>query len=241
MNIGERLLKLRKQKGLSQEEIANIIGVSRQTISKWETGESNPDFDKIVPLCDLYNISTDELIRGESKSNVESDNTKADISDLFEVKDEEVEKEKDVISYQPIKRFEPLVVSVSVFLYFISVVWIIMIESLDVISDEMMISIFLVIAAIPTCILTYYYISVGNKKKYLKEHARLGESINLVEDKEFRKYKEIDDILALLFTIVYLYVSFVTGGWYITWILWLVYSLVIKIVHLVLDAKEEKK
>ena len=55
------------------------------------------------------------------------------------------------------------------------------------------------------------------------------------------KDKEIDDILALLFTIVYLYVSFVTGGWYITWILWLVYSLVIKIVHLVLDAKEEKK
>ena len=38
MNIGERLLKLRKEKGLSQEEVANILGVSRQTISKWETG-----------------------------------------------------------------------------------------------------------------------------------------------------------------------------------------------------------
>ncbi len=38
MNIGERILKLRKEKGLSQEEVANIIGVSRQTISKWETG-----------------------------------------------------------------------------------------------------------------------------------------------------------------------------------------------------------
>lgn len=240
MNIGERLLKLRKQKGLSQEEIANIIGVSRQTISKWETGESNPDFDKIVPLCDLYNISTDELIRGENKSNIESDNTRIEINDKVDVKDEEAETEKEVISYQPIKRFEPLVVSVSVFLYFISIVWIIMIESLDVISDEMMVSIFLVIAAIPTCILTYYYISVGNKKKYLKDHARL-DKINLVEDKEFRKYKEIDDILALLFTIVYLYVSFVTGGWYITWILWLVYSLVIKIVHLVLDAKEGNK
>lgn len=240
MNIGERLLKLRKEKGLSQEEIANIIGVSRQTISKWETGESNPDFDKIIPLCDLYNISTDELIRGEIKSNIENDNKKNEINDRLDVKDEEVEKEKDVISYQPIKRFEPLVVSVSVFLYFISIVWIIMIESLDVISDEMMISIFLVIAAIPTCILTYYYISVGNKKRYLKEHARL-DKINLVEDKEFKKYKEIDDILALLFTIVYLYVSFVTGGWYITWILWLVYSLVIKIVHLVLNAKEENK
>ncbi len=238
MNIGERILKLRKEKGLSQEEVANIIGVSRQTISKWETGESNPDFDKIVPLCDLYNISTDELIRGESNSNVEKNIEKEN----SELKEENIEEpKKEIISYKPIKRFEPLVVSISIFLYFISVVWIIMIESLDVISDEMMISIFLVIAAIPTCILTYYYMSVGNKKRYLKEQAKYNKNIELIEDKDSRKYKEIDDILALLFTIIFLYVSFVTGGWYITWILWLVYSLVIRIVHLVLDAKEGNK
>ena len=162
MNIGERILKLRKEKGLSQEDVANIIGVSRQTISKWETGESNPDFDKILPLCDLYNISTDELIRGENKFNVEKFK-EIETSELKEENDEEFKKE--IISYKPIKRFEPLVVSISVFLYFISVVWIIMIESLDVISDEMMVSIFLVIVAIPTCILTYYYMSVGNKKR----------------------------------------------------------------------------
>jgi len=236
MNIGERILKLRKEKGLSQEDVANIIGVSRQTISKWETGESNPDFDKILPLCDLYNISTDELIRGENKFNVEKFK-EIETSELKEENDEEFKKE--IISYKPIKRFEPLVVSISVFLYFISVVWIIMIESLDVISDEMMVSIFLVIVAIPTCILTYYYMSVGNKKRCLKEQAKLNE--NNIELKTVRKYKEIDDILALLFTIIFLYVSFVTGGWYITWILWLVYSLVIKIVHLILDAKEENK
>ncbi len=203
-----------------------------------ETGESNPDFDKIVPLCDLYNISTDELIRGESNSNVEKNIEKEN----SELKEENIEEpKKEIISYKPIKRFEPLVVSISIFLYFISVVWIIMIESLDVISDEMMISIFLVIAAIPTCILTYYYMSVGNKKRYLKEQAKYNKNIELIEDKDSRKYKEIDDILALLFTIIFLYVSFVTGGWYITWILWLVYSLVIRIVHLVLDAKEGNK
>ena len=241
MNIGERILKLRKEKGLSQEEVANIIGVSRQTISKWETGESNPDFDKIVPLCDLYNISTDELIRGESNFNIEK-NIEKENKENSELKEENIEEsKKEIISYKPIKRFEPLVVSISIFLYFISVVWIIMIESLDVISDEMMISIFLVIAAIPTCILTYYYMSVGNKKRYLKEQAKYNKNIELVEDKDSRKYKEIDDIIALLFTIIFLYVSFVTGGWYITWILWLVYSLVIRIVHLVLDAKEGNK
>lgn len=65
MSIAERLYKLRKEKGLSQEDLANEIGVSRQTISKWETGESTPDFDKIIPLCNFYGITSDELLSGK--------------------------------------------------------------------------------------------------------------------------------------------------------------------------------
>lgn len=65
MNIGEKIKELRKTKNLSQETLADVLNVSRQTISKWETGESNPDFDKIVPLCDFFGISTDELLKGE--------------------------------------------------------------------------------------------------------------------------------------------------------------------------------
>lgn len=69
MNLGNRLLNLRKQKGLSQEELADKLGVSRQTISKWETDQSLPDFDKILPLCDIFEISSDELLRGNTKEN----------------------------------------------------------------------------------------------------------------------------------------------------------------------------
>ena len=69
--LGEKLIKLRKEKNLSQEEAANILNVSRQTISKWETDMSTPDFDKIVPICELYGISTEELLKGESKPKVE--------------------------------------------------------------------------------------------------------------------------------------------------------------------------
>ena len=54
MTIGERLLKLRKERNLSQEELANVLDVSRQTISKWETDQTTPDFDKIVPLCEYW-------------------------------------------------------------------------------------------------------------------------------------------------------------------------------------------
>ena len=66
MTIGERLLKLRKEKNLSQEELANILDVSRQTVSKWETDQSVPDFDKIVPLCEVFGITSDELLTGNS-------------------------------------------------------------------------------------------------------------------------------------------------------------------------------
>ena len=64
MNIGEKIYNLRKKKNLSQEDLASILNVSRQTISKWETGESNPDIDKIVPLCNFFEISTDEFLKG---------------------------------------------------------------------------------------------------------------------------------------------------------------------------------
>lgn len=65
LNLGEKIYNLRKQKNLSQEDLASILNVSRQTISKWETGESNPDIDKIVPLCNFFEISTDEFLKGK--------------------------------------------------------------------------------------------------------------------------------------------------------------------------------
>ena len=65
MNIGEKIYNLRKKKDMSQEYLASILNVSRQTISKWETGESNPDIDKIVPLCNFFEISTDEFLKGK--------------------------------------------------------------------------------------------------------------------------------------------------------------------------------
>jgi len=67
MNIqfANRLVALRKEKGLSQEELAEKIGVSRQAISKWENGESAPDTDNLISLADVYGISLDELLGKE--------------------------------------------------------------------------------------------------------------------------------------------------------------------------------
>ena len=69
MSLGERLLELRNDKHLSQEEVADKLNVTRQTISKWETDQSTPDFDKIVPLCELYEITADQLLTGKREEN----------------------------------------------------------------------------------------------------------------------------------------------------------------------------
>ncbi len=52
MTFGERLLEYRNRVNLSQEKLAEKVGVTRQTVSKWETNQSVPDFDKILPLCE---------------------------------------------------------------------------------------------------------------------------------------------------------------------------------------------
>lgn len=63
MKFNEKLLKLRKEKGLSQEELGMEMQVSRQTISKWETGQSYPDFIRLVMLSDFFNMNLDELVK----------------------------------------------------------------------------------------------------------------------------------------------------------------------------------
>ena len=65
MEFNNKLYELRKQKGFSQEELANRLNVSRQTISKWEVGDSTPDMEKLVAISDLFEVSLDELVKGE--------------------------------------------------------------------------------------------------------------------------------------------------------------------------------
>ncbi|MBR6070910.1 MAG: helix-turn-helix transcriptional regulator [Ruminococcus sp.] len=62
MEFNNKLYELRKQKGFSQEELANRLNVSRQTVSKWEVGDSTPDMEKLVAMSDLFGISLDELV-----------------------------------------------------------------------------------------------------------------------------------------------------------------------------------
>lgn len=68
MNISNQLKKYRNHYGLSQEKLAEVIHVSRQTISNWETGKSYPDLQSLLLLSDHFNVSLDELIKGDVDS-----------------------------------------------------------------------------------------------------------------------------------------------------------------------------
>ena len=62
LKYGKAIRQLRQKKGISQEELANRLNVSRQTISKWEVGESTPDMENLVAISELFEISLDELV-----------------------------------------------------------------------------------------------------------------------------------------------------------------------------------
>jgi transcriptional regulator with XRE-family HTH domain len=65
IEIANRLVQLRKKHGLSQEELAEKLGISRQAVSKWERAESSPDTDNLISIAKLYNVSLDELLQSD--------------------------------------------------------------------------------------------------------------------------------------------------------------------------------
>ena len=67
MTLSEKILSLRTARKLSQQELAEVLEVSRQSVSKWETGQAVPDLDKIIRLADLFSVSVDELVREEER------------------------------------------------------------------------------------------------------------------------------------------------------------------------------
>ena len=84
IEIANRLQKLRKENGYSQEELADKLGISRQAVSKWERAESSPDTDNLIVLAKLYNISLDELLY--------------DTESVDEIRERTIDKEAEKVS-----------------------------------------------------------------------------------------------------------------------------------------------
>ncbi len=82
MEFNKKLYDLRKKKGISQEELANEVNVTRQTISKWELGESTPDMEKMIALSNYFDITLDELVLGR-KPSLEENNKETAVTKIM--------------------------------------------------------------------------------------------------------------------------------------------------------------
>lgn len=199
MSLGERLISLRKNLKLSQEEVAEKLYVTRQTVSKWETDQSMPDFDKIMPLCNLYGITPNELFMETIK-----------------------EEQTNQISYneQANKTKKAKGIAISIFLYFLSVVWIMISVPVGMMNPIIASGIFLLICALATGIIVYVSI-VYKQEKIEKEK---------IEDK---LRNQISNVVAIIVTIIYFIISFKTMAWHLTWIIWIIYGLFNEILKLI--------
>ncbi len=70
MEIAKRLQELRKKMGYSQEQVAEMLGISRQAVSKWESGQGNPDIDNVIKLTEIYDVSADYILLGREQDAV---------------------------------------------------------------------------------------------------------------------------------------------------------------------------
>ena len=157
MSLGERLYELRKNKNLSQEEVADKLNVTRQTVSKWETDESKPDFDKIIPICELFGIDSKELLTGEKELTIEESTTKEN---------------------KEIKKKKAIAISFAILLYFAAIVWILVSEETFNLNDGLVVGVFLLICGIATAMLIYQEITLNViKDKPKKEKDKKLESI----------------------------------------------------------------
>lgn len=222
MNIGEKLFELRKEKKLSQEEVADKLNVTRQTVSKWETNQSTPDFDKILPLCELFGISTEELLTGKKPETEEN-------KDLDEIS-ENVKKEEKVMTKEEIRRKSAEVVSTSVFIYILAVAILIVAIPVLRINPIVVTAVFLIIVAFATARIIKHYMSVPKFEKSKEEK------------KEDAIIKQINGIIGAICTVIYFIVSFATMAWYITWVIFIIDGVICQIVKLffMLNDKEEK-
>lgn len=199
MTIGDRLLKLRKEKNLSQEELANELDVSRQSISKWETNQSTPDFDKIVAICTYFGITTDELLTGNK--------------DIVEAKETNI------------KNNFARNIAISVGLYIFSIVMIVLFAA-EFDKPIVGVCLFFTLIAIATGLIVYSAIMYGKKTEKKKE-----------EETQMDLVIKTVDILAV---VIYFLVSFMTGAWHITWIIFLIMSAVDEIIRILYSFKNDE-
>ncbi len=209
MTIGVKIQNLRKQKGLSQEQLAEAVGVSRQAVSKWEAEQSVPDIDKIILICDYFGVTTDYILRDEEMScteTVQSTNKN--------------EEEKDMDN----KKKSTLLLTVAVMLYILCAVPII------IIPNQVGLVLLLVMVAVATGLMIF--------RSRLNSSDKRDENEEEPPKPENPILKAVKRCVWVLAVVVYIVISFSSGAWYITWLVFPITGAVIDVIKACFDLKD---
>ena len=95
--IGNFLKELRKEKNLTQEQLAETLNVSRRTVSRWETGSNMPDLDLLMEIADLYQVDLRELLNGERKNEQMNEEMKETVLQVAEYSNAEKQRTTKVV------------------------------------------------------------------------------------------------------------------------------------------------
>ena len=98
VKIGKFLQNLRNEKGLTQEQLAEMVGVARRTVSRWETGTNMPDLDILIELSDFYAIDLREILNAERKSERMNEETKDTVLQVVEYSNEEKKRSAKIVT-----------------------------------------------------------------------------------------------------------------------------------------------
>lgn len=209
MTIGVKIQNLRKQKGLSQEQLAETLGVSRQAVSKWEAEQSVPDIDKIILICDYFGVTTDYILRDEEMScteTVQSTNKN--------------KEEKDMDN----KKKSTFLLTVAVMLYILCAVPII------IIPNQVGLVLLLVMVAVATGLMIFRSRINSNDKRDENE-----EKPPKTENPILKAVKRCVWVIAV---VVYIVISFSSGAWYITWLVFPITGAIIDVIKACFDLKD---
>lgn len=211
MNLGEKLYNLRRKKNLSQEELAEKLNVTRQTISKWETNQSMPDFDKIDPLCKLYGITP---------------------NDLFDIKSGEENKVYESIEDDKRKENKKAVgIAIGIVLYFFSIMWIMIAIPVIKMNPIVASAVFLLMCGVATGIIVYVCMAC-KKEKLIKEKS--------IEDRLRNQVSSVVAIIVTIIYFVISFKTMAWHLTWIIWIIYGLVDEVIKLLFILKDVKDEK-
>lgn len=221
MTIGAKIQALRKQRGMSQEQLAEALGVSRQAVSKWEAEQSVPDIDKIIAICDYFSVTTDYIIRDADlpKTEQPSEPQSEPIADDYYTSDIIETDGKD--KTEESRKKSALLLAIPIMMYILSIVPPIVFE------NTLGVVLMFVMIAVATGLIVYRA-TINSKNKNIEEH----------KEPKNPALKAAKNCVWAVALVVYFLISFASSAWHITWLVFPIAGAISDVVAACFDLKD---